>query len=94
LNTFARDYLILKTNTRVYTDDFGVNAFTLELKPVFLLSNSFSVAPLFRCHIQSASKYFNPYAENNFNDNYYTSDYDLSALDSKKYGISLKYHPL
>lgn len=94
VNTFATGFLILKTNTRLYTDDFGVNAFTLELKPVFLISKSLSVAPLFRYHVQSASKYFNPFEQNDFNDNFYTSDYDLSAFNSQKIGFLMKYHPL
>lgn len=94
INYFASDYLILKGRARLYTDDFGIQAMTLEAQPVFLLSNYLSLSPFYRFHSQSAAKFFNPYAENSFEDLYYTSDYDLAALKTHKYGVQMKYKPL
>lgn len=94
VNYFALDYLILKGNVRLYKDDFGINAITLQAQPVFLLNNYLSLSPFYRYHKQSASIFFNPFAENTFNDAYYTSDYDLAALETHKYGLQVKYKPL
>lgn len=93
-NYFATDYLILRTKARLYQDNFGINALTVEASPVFLVNNYLSIAPFYRYHTQSESKYFNSFAQNRFNDDYYTSDYDLSGFRSTKYGVEVKYNPL
>ena len=42
---------------------------------------------------QTASDYFAPYAQHLSSEEFYTSDYDLSALSSHKYGMGVKYFP-
>ena len=93
-NTYLSDLVILKTKVRLYADNFGVNAFTGNISPVLLVSKSMSLAPFYRYHVQSGSKYFNTFAKNVFNDSYYTSDYDLSGFSSNSFGVTLKYNPV
>ena len=93
-NAFLADYLILKTKVRLYTDNFGVNAFTGNISPVLLVSRAISIAPFYRYHVQSSSRYFNTFSNNRFEDRYVTSDYDLSGFNSNSFGITLKYNPL
>ena len=93
LNAFLSDFLILKTKMRLYSDNFGIDAFTGKINPVFLVSKSLSIAPFYRYHIQSSSKYFNPFAQNQFSEKYYSSDYDLSAINSNNFGLRVKYNP-
>jgi hypothetical protein len=77
----------------LYSDNFGIDAFTGKINPVFLVSKSLSIAPFYRYHIQSSSKYFNPFAQNQFSEKYYSSDYDLSAINSNNFGLRVKYNP-
>jgi hypothetical protein len=98
LNYFPVDFLVLRTYYRYYTDDFGINAHTLELETPLKLNSSFTISPFYRFHTQTASKYFAAknvhIAPGEPNSNiYYTSDYDLSALNAHKYGVGIKYYP-
>lgn len=93
-NIFLLDNLILKGEYRFYQDNFGIDAHTITLKPVVLINNSISLIPFFRYHTQSSSKYFYKRKEAQFSDQYYSSDYDLSDLNSYRIGIELQYRPL
>ena len=93
LNYFPLSFLILRTNYRYYTDDFGINAHTFELETPIKFGSSFTVSPFYRYHTQTASKYFAPKYMHLSTSDFYTSDYDLSELQSHKYGVGLKYYP-
>ncbi|OIP83732.1 MAG: hypothetical protein AUK44_04525 [Porphyromonadaceae bacterium CG2_30_38_12] len=98
LNYYPIDFLVLRTYYRYYTDDFGINAHSLEVETPLKLNSSFTIAPFYRFHTQSGSKYFAPknvhVAPSEPNSTiYYTSDYDLSALNAHKFGFGLKYYP-
>lgn len=94
LNYFPLDFLVLRTNYRFYTDDFGIKAHSIEIEAPLKLSGSFTVSPFYRYHTQTASKYFAPKFMHLSTEEYYTSDYDLSALHSHKIGLGIKYYPL
>jgi hypothetical protein len=92
-NYFPVDQFILRTYYRYYTDDFGIDAHTLSIELPFKVSDEFSIAPFFRYHSQSEADYFAPFSTHLSSEAFYTSDYDLSALSSQKYGLAFSYSP-
>lgn len=93
LHYFPFDGLVLRAYYRYYWDDFGVIGHTASLEAPIKLSQSFTFTPFFRYHTQEGSTYFAGYQEHISSDEYYTSDYDLSALNSQTYGLGIKYYP-
>jgi hypothetical protein len=93
LNYFPLDFLVFRSYYRYYTDDFGINAHTVEFETPLKINTSFTVSPFYRYHTQSASIYFAPKNEHLSTETYYTSDYDLSGLNTHKFGVGLKYYP-
>jgi len=55
------------------------------------LSDKFTLAPMYRYYVQTASKYFAPFETHLSTEEFYTSDYDLSKFDAQQYGVSLGY---
>jgi hypothetical protein len=94
LNYFPFDRLVLRSYYRYYQDDFGIAANTFELETPIKISTFFTVSPFYRYHTQTASDYFAPYQQHLPSEEFYTSDYDLSALDSHKMGLGIRYSPL
>ena len=94
LNYFPTDNFVVRTYYRFYTDDFGISAHTMSVETPIKLGTSFSVSPFYRFHTQTASDYFAPFAEHLSTEQFYTSDYDLSTLQSHKVGIGFSYAPL
>ena len=58
------------------------------------ISSEFVVSPFYRYHNQTGADDFKGFKQHTLNDTYYTSDYDLSAFNSNKYGIAIRYYPL
>ena len=94
VNFYPVDYLIFRTYYRYYWDDFGITSNTFEWEVPVKVASSLTISPFYRYHNQSASKYFAPYQEHLSSDLLYTSDYDLSAFDSHKYGLGFRFSPL
>ena len=94
LHYFVTDFLILKTYYRIYWDNWGVFANTINIETPVKLGNYFTVYPFYRYHKQSASQYFAPFAMHATDDSFYTSDFDLSSFESHKYGLGVRYSPL
>lgn len=94
LNYFANEFFVIRSYYRFYTDDFGIQAHTASLELPIKLSQSFSVSPFIRYHTQQGSKYFAPFKAHTSSETFYTSDYDLSTLSSKKFGMAFGYHPI
>jgi len=94
MNYFANEYLVVRSYYRFYTDDFGVQGHTASLELPIKLSQSFSMSPFVRYHTQQGSKYFAPFKEHLSTEEFYTSDFDLSTLSSKKVGLAFGYHPV
>lgn len=93
VNIFATNSIIFRTYYRFYKDDLGITAHTFQVEMPVKLSPQFSVAPHVRFYTQTASRYFQPYKEHSRTETYYTSDYDLSAFNSIKTGLTLRYAP-
>lgn len=91
VNSFIGGRTILKNNVTAYLDDFGIASFSFENETAFKVTPFFTLKPNFRFHIQSASKYFAPYKEHRADEEYYTSDYDLSAFTSYRLGLSSRF---
>ena len=94
LNYFPLDNLVLRSYYRFYYDDFGLTAHTFEVETPIKLGKTLTISPFYRYHTQTAADYFAPYAAHSKSQEFYTSDYDLSALDSHKVGVGIKYNPL
>jgi len=93
VNYFMGDRFIVRTFYRYYTDDWGLSAHTLELETPIKITPFFSVSPFYRYYKQEGVKYFAPYQKHGLNETFYTSDYDLSGLNSNMYGMGLRYAP-
>jgi hypothetical protein len=65
----------------------------VQVETVVKLTPFFSITPFYRFYQQSASKYFAPYEAHTVNDEFYTSNYDLSKFNSNFFGAGLRVAP-
>lgn len=93
-NYFPSDNLVLRTYYRFYLDDWGLRAHTFNLETPIKINSWFTLSPFYRYNTQNAADYFAPFAEHTVNETFYTSDYDLSALNSHKIGFGFRFAPL
>ncbi len=93
LNYFAGDNVVFRTYYRYYTDSWGLTAHTAELEIPVKIKSYFSLSPFYRYYTQTAAKYFAPYGAHTANDQYYTSNYSLSALTSQFIGLGMHLSP-
>jgi len=93
LNYFMGDNFILRTYYRYYKDDWDLSAHTAEIETAFKVTPFFSVSPFYRFYKQQGVKYFAPYQKHNPDEQFYTSDYDLSTLSSHMVGMGIRYAP-
>ncbi|GAC1601143.1 MAG: DUF3570 domain-containing protein [Hymenobacter sp.] len=94
LNYFATDVVQVRAFYRFYNDNFGIRAHTAELELPVKVTPFFVLYPFYRYHQQTAATYFAPYLAHSISDEYYTSDYDLSAFTAHKVGLGLRYAPV
>ena len=101
VNYFVNDWMVSRWYYRYYIDDFGVKAHTASLTLPLSISDKHTLSPFYRYYIQSATQYFASKGEHSVVEDYYTSDYDLSAFSSHNVGLEyelkvidgiLKYH--
>jgi hypothetical protein len=90
-NYYVNESLALRTYYRYYWDNWGVNAHTANIEIPYKISDKFTVYPMYRYYVQTASKYFAPYEKHLSTEQYYTSDYDLSAFNASQYGFGMNY---
>jgi hypothetical protein len=93
-NYFAGDKRILRSYYRFYTDDWGLNAHTANLELVYKVNPFFSISPFYRFYTQSAADYFAPYGKHLIQDDFYTSNYDLSKFNSHFMGAGFRIAPV
>lgn len=94
VNYFPMEAFVVRSYYRFYRDDFGVAAHTASIEVPVKLSSFLTLYPFFRYHTQTAADYFAPFALHTSDELFYTSDYDLSDLNSQKYGMGVEYAPL
>ncbi len=93
LHYFLGDRIIFRTFYRYYWDSFGIESHTINIEIPYKITNFISFQPFYRVHFQKGTKYFAPYKEHDSNQEYYTSDYDLSSFTSHFIGVGLRYSP-
>jgi len=91
-NYFLTDRIILRSFYRYYTDSWKLTAHTAELEVPYKITPFISVAPYYRFYSQNGVDYFKPKGEHMLSDNeeYYTSDYDLSKFTSNMVGANFR----
>lgn len=92
-NYFMGDKFIIKTYYRFYTDDWGLTSHTASIEVPVKITPFLSVSPFYRYYNQTAIKYFAPYEKHTLQDQYYTSNYDLSKFNSNFYGAGIRIAP-
>jgi len=93
LNYFLNDNIIIRTFYRYYMDNWGIRAHTAELEVPVKLNPFISVSPFYRYNKQTGTRYFASFGQHNPSDQYFTSDYDLSTLNSNFYGAGIRFAP-
>ena len=93
-NWFPGDRVILRTYYRYYVDDWGITGHTASVELPVKLDPVWTLYPYFRYHTQNAADYFAPFAAFGPEAVFRTSDYDLAALESQKYGLGLRLAPI
>lgn len=93
LNSFVGGQLILKNNIEFAKDNFGIIGLTISNETAIKLDHQWTLAPNIRWHTQSESKYFKAYGLHDARDEYYTSDYDLSHVQTINIGMAFKFKP-
>ena len=86
LNYYVNEYLVIRSYFRKYLDDWGVDSNTFQVELPVKFNMSWRIIPSFRYFDQTAADYFAPYNQHLSTQDYYTSDYDLSAFSSYQVG--------
>ena len=94
LNIFPADVFVLRTYYRYYWDNWGLKAHSMSLEIPVKISTGLTLSPFYRYHTQTMADYFAPFAIHTSTEEFYTSDFDLSTLDSHKFGLGIKIAPL
>lgn len=92
-NYFLGDRFIIRTYYRYYQDDWGIRSHTANIEVPVKITPFFSVSPFYRYYHQTAVKYFAPYETHTASEQYYTSNYDLSAFNSNFLGAGIRLAP-
>ncbi len=91
---FFGDNTILRAFYRYYMDDWGMTAHTVNLEGSYKITPFISISPYYRFNKQTAVDYFNAYKENNASSAYYSSDYDISGMNTNFYGSGFRFAPV
>lgn len=89
-NYFLGSGFLLKNYLRYSWDSFGISSYTYKLQTPVKLNYWMWLKPFVRIYTQDGSPYFQPYAEHDISNDYYTSDYDLGDFWAYNYGVSFR----
>ena len=92
-NAFVGGRWVMRAYYRWYWDNYGIRAHTFDLETPLKLTPAWTLSPFGRFYTQTASKYFKPYRGHSIQQEFYTSDYDLSGFQSFKAGLGLRFAP-
>ncbi|WP_127127412.1 DUF3570 domain-containing protein [Pseudoflavitalea rhizosphaerae] len=90
---FLGDHFIVRAYYRYYQDDWGISSHTANIELPVKITPFFSVSPFYRFYNQTAVKYFAPYGTHTAAEQFYTSNYDLSAFNSNFFGAGIRLAP-
>ena len=93
LNYFLGDNTIFRAYYRFYVDNWGLVSNTADLEIPIKINPFFSVSPFYRYYVQTAARYFAPYAEHSPTEEFYTSNYALAAFTSQFFGMGIRIAP-
>jgi hypothetical protein len=93
LNYFLGDNIIIKTYYRFYIDSWGLRSHTASIEVPVKITPFFSISPFYRYYVQTAVNYFAPYQKHTAADEYYTSNYALSAFSANLVGVGMRLAP-
>lgn len=84
--------VVQRVYVRLYDDDFGIQAQTVEAETHFRipLAQESWIFPILRFHTQTGSDYFGLPGTFTESDAFFTADGDLGEFDSQKYGLGLR----
>ncbi|WP_026898141.1 DUF3570 domain-containing protein [Daejeonella oryzae] len=91
LNYFAGDRFIIRSLYRFYTDDWGINAHSIEMEAPYKITPFFSLSPFYRYYTQTSADQFAGFQQHTSQHNFYSSDYDLSKFTSQYAGLNLRF---
>ncbi|MCF8257050.1 MAG: DUF3570 domain-containing protein [Flavobacteriales bacterium] len=94
LNIAITDYLFIRSHYRFYWDTWSLIGNTVTIEIPVVIARTISLYPFYRFHQQFGTPYFMAKGEHSVTDEFYTCDYDLSTLNSHKYGIGISISPL
>jgi hypothetical protein len=89
-NYFLGDRFVIRSFYRYYQDDWGLKSHTAEIETSVKITPFVSVSPFYRFYKQSAIDYFAAYKQHQVGEQYFSSDYDLSAFNSHFAGIGFR----
>jgi hypothetical protein len=87
---FLGDNIILRGFYRYYFDNWDIKSHTISLEPTIKLSAFSSISIPYRYYVQNEAKYFKPKYQHQLAEEFFTSDYDLSAFSSHMIGLGYK----
>ncbi len=90
-NYYINEMFTVRTYYRYYFDNWGMTSHTASIEMPVKLNDKFTVYPTYRYYTQTAIDYFAAFEDHLSTDDYYTSDYDLSAFDANQYGFGVIY---
>ena len=95
-NYYLNDFMRVRTFYRFYTDSWGITAHTASIELPMQITPSLIASPFFRYHTQTAADDFYEFGDASSvqTPEFYSSDYDLSDLNSTKIGLGLQYSPV
>ncbi len=91
LSYYLNEMFTLRGYFRYYYDNWGVTSYTASLEIPIKISDKFTLYPLYRYYVQTASYYFFPKDVALSTEDYYTSDYDLASFDANQFGLGISY---
>ncbi|MEP7266405.1 MAG: DUF3570 domain-containing protein [Saprospiraceae bacterium] len=90
---FLSDFLVIRSYYRYYQDDWKLKAHTANLELALKVSPFTTLIPFYRYYTQNGVSYFAPNHQHSVEDQFYTSDYDLSKLSSRQFGLGVRLFP-
>ena len=94
LNAKVNDVLSLRTFARYYADSWAVRGVSGEIELAYQYSEAWALLPSVRYYDQSASEYYAGFARHDPAAEFYTSDFDLAAFSTAKFGLGVRYAPV
>ena len=93
-NYFFGDNAVLRTFYRYYMDDWGMTAHTINVEGSYKITPFVSITPFYRFNSQKAVRYFAAKGQHALAETYYTSDYDISGMNTTFIGSGFRYAPV